>query len=90
MRHVDFAGQVTEFVYDVINELVAKRFAASVADADAGNFQAVVSFTYDELSRVKTVNDTRYGIQTFDYDEQHRIVHIAGPSAHRVRQQAKQ
>lgn len=78
-RQVDFKSQVTQYVYDSLGRQTEKRLFNSVTDADADLPAIVITTTYDELGRQKTVNDPRRGLTQYTYDIEGRITRIDSP-----------
>jgi RHS repeat-associated protein/fibro-slime domain-containing protein len=78
-RAVDFEGRVTDFVYDTFGRLETKKYATIVANADAGTYDRIVTYTYDAYGRVTSVDDDGHGITNTVYDADGRVIQIESP-----------
>ncbi len=75
-QHVDFEGNTTTFGYDSFGRLQSKSFTD-------GSTTQTVTYTYDALGRVKTVNDNAFSsVTTNTYDAEGRISQIASPQGY--------
>ena len=73
-RATDFIGQVTEFTYDTLGRISAKKLYAAGASAPS----QTLTLTYDALGRTSQISDSR-GATAFTYDGFGRIAQLATP-----------
>ena len=75
----DFKTQVTEFLYDTLGRVNAKRLYASGADVPpAVPPLETITFNYDNLGRQHQIVETR-GVTEFTYDQDSRVTEVASP-----------
>ena len=79
VRQVDFDGQVTQYTYNKQGQVTEEDFYASVTRANAGTPSYSITYTYDDLGQLETVNDPRIGTTTYHYNTEGQITEVDTP-----------
>ncbi len=79
IRQIDAKGQVTSFVFDTFGRPSQELLYADLADAEAGLPRETITYKYDDLGRLQSVDDTADGLITYQYNTEYNVTSVGSP-----------
>ena len=80
-RTIDYDGQVTQYVYDSQGNQSEVEYFQNLAQANSGTPTYTVSYTYNALGQLVSVDDPRIGITTYVYNAEGLLTDVDNPEA---------